>query len=161
MGDRLATIDMGRKLGGVPFEVGAGCVPFWDGAELGPHLTQCGLGRGLPSYQVASWSIQTWPQYTNVTDRTGQTVLRSDSIERTVFTARRYASAVLGVVILSVRLSVCLSVCHTRALWLIQRTYRRYFYTTRKGNPYSFLTPKISSKFQRVHPQLGRQREVG
>jgi len=26
--------------------------------ELGPHLTQCGLGWGLPSYQVASWSIQ-------------------------------------------------------------------------------------------------------
>ena len=33
-----------------------------------------------------------------------------------VFTVRRsYASAVLGVVILSVRLSVCLSVCHTHA----------------------------------------------
>jgi len=27
---------------------------------LGPHLTQCGLGRGLPLYQVASWSIQTF-----------------------------------------------------------------------------------------------------
>jgi len=40
-----------------------------------------------------------------------------------VFTARcSYASAVLAVVILS----VCLSVCHTRALWLIQRTYWRY-----------------------------------
>jgi len=25
---------------------------------LGPHLTQCGLGRNLPLYQVASWSIQ-------------------------------------------------------------------------------------------------------
>jgi len=49
-----------------------------------------------------------------------------------VFTARRsYASAVLGVVILS----ICLSVRHTRALWLILRTYRRYFYTTWKGNP--------------------------
>jgi len=43
-----------------------------------------------------------------------------------IFTARRsYASAVLEVVILS----VCPSVCHTRAFWLIQRTYRRYFYT--------------------------------
>jgi len=31
--------------------------PFW-GEELGPHLTQCRLGRGLPFYQVASWSIQ-------------------------------------------------------------------------------------------------------
>ena len=28
------------------------------GGELGSHLTQCGLGRGLPPYQVASWSIQ-------------------------------------------------------------------------------------------------------
>jgi len=25
---------------------------------LGPHVTQWGLGQGLPSYQVASWSIQ-------------------------------------------------------------------------------------------------------
>ena len=48
-----------------------------------------------------------------------------------IFTARRScASAVLGVVILSVCPSVRLSVRHTRALWLIQRTYRRYFYTT-------------------------------
>jgi len=48
---RLATTDMGRKFGG-------GAVsPFWKG-ELSPHLTQCCLGRGLPPYQVASWSIQ-------------------------------------------------------------------------------------------------------
>jgi len=33
-----------------------GCAPFLG--ELGPHLAQCGLGRGLPPYQVASWSIQ-------------------------------------------------------------------------------------------------------
>ena len=32
MGDRLATIDMGRKLGS--------SVPIWGG-ELGLHLTQC------------------------------------------------------------------------------------------------------------------------
>jgi len=49
MGDRLATIDMGRK-------VGAAVLLFVG--ELGPHLTQCSLGRGLPLYQVASWSIQ-------------------------------------------------------------------------------------------------------
>jgi len=35
MGDRLATIGMGRKWGGAA--VGAG-------SPLGPHLTQCGLG---------------------------------------------------------------------------------------------------------------------
>jgi len=49
MGDRLATIDMGRKLGAVPL--------FGEG-ELGSHLAQCGLGRGLPPCQVASWSMQ-------------------------------------------------------------------------------------------------------
>jgi len=43
---RLATIDMDRKLGGSD--------PFFGGGELGPHLTQCCLGRNLPSYQVAS-----------------------------------------------------------------------------------------------------------
>ena len=59
-----------------------------------------------------------------------------------IFTARRsYASAVLGVLILSVCPSVRLSVCLTHALWLIQRTYRRYFYTAWKGNPSSFLPP--------------------
>jgi len=26
--------------------------------ELAPHLTQCRVGRGLPPYQVASWSMQ-------------------------------------------------------------------------------------------------------
>jgi len=45
MGDRLATIDMGRK------EVGA-AVPLSVG-KMSPHLTQCGLGRDLPPYQVA------------------------------------------------------------------------------------------------------------
>jgi len=49
MGDRLATINMGRK-------EGCCCAPL--GGELGPHLTQCGMGRGLPQNQVASWSIQ-------------------------------------------------------------------------------------------------------
>jgi len=30
-----------------------GSAPLWEG-ELGAHLTQCGQGRGLPPYQVAS-----------------------------------------------------------------------------------------------------------
>jgi len=33
------------------------CLLFRMG-ELSPNLTQCRLGRGLPPYQVASWSIQ-------------------------------------------------------------------------------------------------------
>ena len=36
MGDRLATIDMGRKKGLL--------CPFRGGGELDPRLTQCGLG---------------------------------------------------------------------------------------------------------------------
>ena len=39
---------MGQKLGG--------CAPFRG--ELQPHLTQRRLGRGLPPYQVASYSIE-------------------------------------------------------------------------------------------------------
>ena len=35
---------------------GGCCAPFVG--ELGPHLTQCGLGQGLLPYQVASSSIQ-------------------------------------------------------------------------------------------------------
>ena len=42
MGDRLTTMDIGQKEGVLcPFR-----------GELGPHLTQCGLGRDLPPYQV-------------------------------------------------------------------------------------------------------------
>jgi len=47
MGDRLATIDIRPKSG-------VGCCTFFGEGELGPHLTKCGLGRGLPPYQVAS-----------------------------------------------------------------------------------------------------------
>ena len=62
MGDRLATIDMGQKVGGL-------WSPFREEGELGTHLTQ--WGRGLPPYQVAFLIYPiVWPQYTNVTDRT-------------------------------------------------------------------------------------------
>ena len=89
MGDLLATIDIGRKVGAdVPLSVGVELGPHlrqclyirivrtkWHVdlssclatthmgrklgtvaplGELGPHLTQCGLGRGLLLYQVAS-----------------------------------------------------------------------------------------------------------
>ena len=48
MGDRLATIDTAEKWG---------LCSFLGGSWV-PHLTQCRLHRGLPSYQVASWSTQ-------------------------------------------------------------------------------------------------------
>ena len=88
MGDRLAVIDIGRKEGTLlcPFRDGVAWSPsntMWPGPKptslpsailihpavwphqtwaknwgLGPHLTQYGQSRGLPPYQVASWSIQ-------------------------------------------------------------------------------------------------------
>ena len=42
MGNRLATVDMGRKVRGCCAHLRGG------GSWLGPHLTQCRLGRGLP-----------------------------------------------------------------------------------------------------------------
>jgi len=49
---RLATINMSRKV--------AGLCPFLGARKLGSHLTQCGLGRGLSPWPVASWLIQTF-----------------------------------------------------------------------------------------------------
>jgi len=46
--------------------------PFTLG-ELGPHLTQCGLGRDLPPYQVAPWSIKPFGMHNAPTLQTGQT----------------------------------------------------------------------------------------
>ena len=47
MGDRLATVDIRRKLGACPF-------------SAGPHLTQCRLGQGLPSGILNHPAV--WPQ---------------------------------------------------------------------------------------------------
>jgi len=75
MGDYLATIDMGRKVGGccAPFRGGAGSPSntMWPG----PRPTS------VPSGILIHPTV--WPQYTNVTDRTDrqtdrQTGQRSD-----------------------------------------------------------------------------------
>ena len=79
---RLATTDMGRWLGL--------CPSFFGRGELGPHLIQCGLGRGPLPYEVATWYTQPFGHNTptSQTDRqtdrqTGQTdIQRSDSIGR-------------------------------------------------------------------------------
>jgi len=64
-----------------------------------------------------------------------------------IFTAQRsYASAILGVVIMSVCPSVRPSICHTRAWWQNQTMYCGYFDTTRKGNHSSFRTPTVVSQ---------------
>ena len=67
--------DMRRKLGGA--------VLFGRG-ELGPHLTQCGLGWGLLPCQVSFWSIQPFSRntptlQTDRQDRTNRTGQWSDS----------------------------------------------------------------------------------
>ena len=55
--------------------------------ELGPRLTQCGQGRGLPACQVSSWCVQAFghsartSQTDRQADRSGR---RSDSVGRTV-----------------------------------------------------------------------------
>jgi len=101
LSSRLVTTDMGLFLGG-------GCAPFFGG-ELGPHLTQCGLGR---VYRHAMFHfdpcnrLATIHQRCRQTDRTDRTGQRSDSIGRTVFGrpfVKRFA--------LCYQTVVCLSVC--------------------------------------------------
>ena len=57
-----------------------GAVPLWGTGKLGPHLTQCGQGRGLPACKVSSWSVQPFGHSarTSQTDRQ-----RTDSIFQT------------------------------------------------------------------------------
>jgi len=71
MGDRARAKWAEKWKAAVPLSVG----------ELGPHLTQCGLGRGYVLSGILIYPT-VWPQYTNVTDR--QDRQRSDSIGRTV-----------------------------------------------------------------------------
>jgi len=66
LSNRLTTKDMSRKLGRRFSPL------FWRG-ELGPHLTQCGQGRGLPARQVSSGSIQPFGHNTP-TSQTNRTV---------------------------------------------------------------------------------------
>ena len=72
MGDRLATIDMGRK-------VGAPVPPFWGMGRSPSNIMSPGpRASSLPSSTLIHLTV--WPQYTNVTDRTdrqtGQTTVR-------------------------------------------------------------------------------------
>ena len=70
---RLATTDMGRKLGGaVPLIGGAGSPSNAMWPERRP--------TSMPSFILIHPTV--WPQYTNVTDRTGQT--KADSMGQTV-----------------------------------------------------------------------------
>jgi len=61
-----------------------GLFPFFGEGGLGPHLKQCGRGRGLPACQVYSSVIEPFGHNTlmSQTDRTDRQ--RSDSIGRTI-----------------------------------------------------------------------------
>ena len=54
MGDRLATIDIGRKFGG--------CAPFLVG-ELGHHLTQCRLAE---AYHPTKWHLDPYSRLATI-----------------------------------------------------------------------------------------------
>ena len=69
----LATTNVGQKLGAP--------LPF-GGGELGPHLTQCGQGRGLPACRLATVQQCHRQRQTDRTDRqwsdsTGRTILQT------------------------------------------------------------------------------------
>jgi len=51
-----------RPVGQSSWLKSGGCCAPLHGGELGPQLTQCHLGRGIPPYQVVSWSIQPFSQ---------------------------------------------------------------------------------------------------
>ena len=57
--------------------------PFLDGGA-GPHLTQCGLGRGLPPYQITMCHLDLSNRLTTIHQRHGRTDRheRSDSMHR-------------------------------------------------------------------------------
>jgi len=76
--------------------------------------------------------------------------------------ARSWGSQFCPSVRLSDRLSVRLSVCHTRALWRNDRTYCRYFDITWKRNHSSFLTPMSTSTWnlRLIDPPLFGKRRL-
>jgi len=61
----------------------------------------------------------------------------------------------------SVRPSVCLSVCPSQVGVLLKRLNVGSHNTTRYRKDSSFLLPKISAKFDRDHPLRGRRLQVG
>ena len=58
---------------------------------------------------------------------------------------------------ISCRNSVCLSVCHTRALWRNQTMHCGYFDTTRKGNHSCSLTPTVVGGWRHLSSEICAQ----
>ena len=81
-----------------------------------------------------------------------------------IFTVRRYALHGLcdgNFVCLSVRLSVCLSVCHTRALCPHGSTYDHDFFTIWKPHHSSFWGYHVHPKIRRESPRARALNEGG
>jgi len=70
----------------------------FGGGELGPHLTQCGQGQGLPACEVSSWSVKPFGHNTP-TLQTGQT----DSRAVATFEATEAAASVVFRTVASVK----------------------------------------------------------
>jgi len=74
----------------------------------------------------------------------------------TIFTARhRYASAALGVDIMS----VCPSVCHMCAVWLIQRTCRWYFIPHEMSILLIFCHATVVGGRRPIPPKMGNRND--
>ena len=79
MDDGLTTIDISRKVwDAVPLSVGGAGSPS---NTMWPELRPTSVPSGILIHPTV------WPQYNDVTDRTGQDRHRSDSIGRTVLQA--------------------------------------------------------------------------
>ena len=110
------------------------------------------VGRVLgPPMETTSWSLslsKIWLQQT-YRHRDRDIIQTCYSI---VFTARCYASAVLA-------MALCPSVCV--CLSQVGVLLKRLNVSSHKQTDSSFLTPKISAKFDRGHPLRGRRMQVG
>jgi len=97
-----------------------GLCPFgW--AEVGPHLTQCDQGRGLPACQVSSWSMQLFGRNT-AHQRHRQTDRRRSDKHCVKSTGYHYEFIVPALIIGTIKYS---SICRllTWTLWKVTAAY--------------------------------------
>jgi len=112
--------------------------PFFWG-ELGPHLTQCGLGRGLPPYQVAYWSVERLPKITtalsiwctSVTDHRQTTDRQTDG--RQQIANVNVSSRSLKTIELIIKQSTLHTSIRNLVFWR-QKLFRKFRWVTLKGS---------------------------
>ena len=96
------------------------------------------------------------------TQRNRRTVIKQG--KNYIFTARCYASAV-GLLAMALCPSVRQSVCPSQVGVLLKRinvgSHKQHHTIAQGVRDSSFLTPKISAKFDRGHPLRGRQNNAG